>query len=143
MWFPAVPSGQNILSGNRAYGRLYPGADLKASLDLHSDRPPEDRNAELAVHPTVKPAKLVADAILDCSKRGGIVLDPFAGSGTTLIAAEKTDQRGYGIELDPRNCDVIVRRLAAAVKAEATHAATGRLFAEIEQERTAESTVAA
>ncbi len=82
--------------------------------------------------------KLVADAILDCSKRGGIVLDPFAGSGTTLIAAEKTGRRGYGIELDPRYCDVIIRRLAAAAKVEATHAATGKPFTEIEQERAAE-----
>ena len=60
----------------------------------------KDRDAELALHPTVKPVKLVADAILDCSSRGGIVLDAFAGSGTTLIAAEKTGRRGYGIELD-------------------------------------------
>ena len=72
----------------------------------------KDRDAELALHPTVKPVKLVADAILDCSKRGGIVLDAFAGSGTTLIAAANTGRRGYGIELDPRYCDVIVRRMA-------------------------------
>jgi DNA methylase len=51
------------------------------------------------MHPTVKPVALVADAILDCSKRGGIVLDVFAGSGTTLIAAEKAGRRGYGIEI--------------------------------------------
>lgn len=69
----------------------------------------KERNAELALHPTVKPVKLVADAILDCSSRGGVVLDAFAGSGTTLIAAEKTGRRGYGIELDPHYCDVIVR----------------------------------
>ena len=56
----------------------------------------KDRGAELAMHPTVKPLALVADAILDCSKRGGIILDAFAGSGTTLIAAEKTGRRGYG-----------------------------------------------
>ncbi len=80
---------------------------------------------------------MVADAILDCSKRGGIVLDAFAGSGTTLIAAEKTGRRGYGIELDPRYCDVIVRRMAGVAKIEATHAATGKSFAEIERERTA------
>ena len=76
----------------------------------------KDRDAELALHPTVKPVKMVADAILDCSKRSGIVLDAFAGSGTTLIAAEKTGRRGYGIELDPQYCDVIVKRLAAAAK---------------------------
>src|SRR5882757_10744861 len=62
------------------------------------------RDSELAMHPTVKPLSLVADAILDCSKRGGIVLDAFAGSGTTLIAAEKTGRRGYGIEIDPYYC---------------------------------------
>ena len=103
----------------------------------------KDRDAELALHPTVKPVKLVADAILDCSKRGGVVLDAFAGSGTTLIAAEKTGRRGYGIELDPRYCDVIVRRLVAAAKVEAIHAGTGMPFAEIEQERAAAVTVEA
>ncbi len=101
----------------------------------------KDRDAELALHPTVKPVKLVADAILDCSKRGGVVLDAFAGSGTTLIAAEKTGRRGYGIELDARYCDVIIRRLVAAAQIEAIHAETGKPFAEIEQERAAESTV--
>ncbi len=101
----------------------------------------KDRDAELALHPTVKPVKLVADAILDCSKRGGIVLDAFAGSGTTLVAAEKIGRRGYGIELDPRYCDVIVRRMARAFKVEAIHAATGKPFAEIERERAAEAAV--
>ncbi|MEJ0041253.1 MAG: site-specific DNA-methyltransferase [Rhizomicrobium sp.] len=60
----------------------------------------KERDAELAMHPTVKPVALVADAILDCSHRGGIVLDAFAGSGSTLIAAEKTGRRGYGIEFE-------------------------------------------
>ena len=97
----------------------------------------KDRDAEIALHPTVKPVKLVADAILDCSKRGGIVLDAFAGSGTTLVAAAQTGRRGYGIELDLRYCDVIVRRMAGALKVEAVHAATGQSFAEIERERAA------
>ena len=69
------------------------------------------RTEDLADHPTVKPRKLVADALLDCSRRGGIILDPFLGSGTTLAAAEVTGRRGYGLELDPRYCDVILRRL--------------------------------
>lgn len=56
------------------------------------------RDEELAMHPTVKPVALVADAILDCSKRKGIVLDAFGGSGTTLVAAERTGRRGYGNE---------------------------------------------
>ena len=99
------------------------------------------READLALHPTVKPVKLVADAMLDCSKRGGIILDAFAGSGTTLIAAEKTGRRGYGIELDPQYCDVIIRRLASAAKIEAVHAATGKPFIEIAQERAADAAV--
>jgi DNA modification methylase len=69
-----------------------------------------ERMEDLADHPTVKPVALVADAIRDVSKRGGIVLDPFGGSGTTLIAAEKTGRKARLIEVDPVYCDVIVRR---------------------------------
>src|SRR5436190_628936 len=58
---------------------------------------------ELAMHPTVKPVAMVADAIKDCSKRGSLVLDPFCGSGTILIAAEKTGRRARAIELDPKS----------------------------------------
>lgn len=65
---------------------------------------------DLEMHPTVKPVALVADAIRDCSKRGGLVLDPFGGSGTTLIAAERTKRRARLIELDPHYCDTTVRR---------------------------------
>ena len=101
----------------------------------------KERRAKLALHPTVKPVRLVADAILDCSKRGSIVLNAFAGSGTTLIAAEQTGRRGYGIELDPRYCDVIVRRLTAAAEVEAICAASGNTFAEIARERAAEAVI--
>ena len=94
-----------------------------------------NRDADLAAHPTVKPIALVKDAILDCSNRGGLVLDAFAGSGTTLIAAEKAGRQGYGIELDPRYCDLILRRLAIASGAPAIHVATGKSFAEVEQEK--------
>jgi DNA modification methylase len=86
------------------------------------------RDTELAMHPTVKPLSLVADAILDCSKRGGIVLDAFAGSGTTLIAAEKTGRRGYGIELDPYYSDTIVRRFEDVYGLKAVHVETGLEF---------------
>jgi DNA modification methylase len=65
---------------------------------------------ELAMHPTVKPVAMVADAIKDCSKRGSLVLDPFCGSGTILIAAEKTGRRARAIELDPKYVDVAIRR---------------------------------
>jgi DNA modification methylase len=65
---------------------------------------------ELAMHPTVKPCALVADALKDASRPGAIVLDPFSGSGTTLIAAERTGRRSRAIELDPAYVDVAVRR---------------------------------
>ncbi len=68
------------------------------------------RMAELAMHPTVKPVALVMDAIKDCSKHGDMILDPFGGSGTTLIAAEKTGRKANLIEIDPLYCDVIVKR---------------------------------
>ena len=68
------------------------------------------RLEELEFHPTVKPVDLVSDAIKDCSRRAGIVLDPFGGSGTTLIAAQKSGRRARLIEYDPSYCDVILRR---------------------------------
>lgn len=68
------------------------------------------RMEELAMHPTVKPVELIADAIRDVSSRGGIVLDLFAGSGSTLIAAEKTGRRAYLCEIDPIYCDLIIKR---------------------------------
>jgi DNA modification methylase len=69
-----------------------------------------DRGDELAMHPTVKPIAMIADAIKDCSRRGEIILDCFGGSGSTLIAAEKTGRRGRLIEYDPLYCDTIIRR---------------------------------
>ena len=93
---------------------------------------------DLELHPTVKPVALVMDAILDCSKRKGIVLDAFAGSGTTLIAAERTGRRGYGVEIDPLYCDVILRRMKSVCRLDAVLSATGQTFAEVEAERRAE-----
>lgn len=86
-----------------------------------------DRDASLAMHPTVKPVAMVRDAILDCSNRGGAILDACAGSGTTLVAAHQTGRREFGIELDPHYCDVIVRRLAE-LGVSATHAENGIAF---------------
>jgi DNA modification methylase len=80
---------------------------------------------------------MVADAIRDCSHRKGNVLDAFVGSGTTLIAAEKTGRRGYGIEIDPAYCDVTIRRLRAVCGLDAVLEATGQRFAEVEAERAA------
>jgi hypothetical protein len=93
------------------------------------------RDDELAMHPTVKPVAIVVDAILDCSRRKGIVLDAFAGSGTTLVAAHKTGRRGYGIELDPLYCDVILRRLAKVAKLDAVLVETGQTFQAVAEER--------
>lgn len=93
------------------------------------------REDDLAMHPTVKPVALVADAILDCSHRKAIVLDGFAGSGTTLVAAHKTGRRGYGIELDPHYCDVIVHRMAKVAKLDAVLAETGQTFDVVAAER--------
>ena len=94
------------------------------------------RDDDLAMHPTVKPVALVMDAILDCSRRKDVILDAFAGSGTTLVAAHKTGRRGYGIELDPHYCDVIVRRMAKITKLEAVLKDTGQTFAAVAHQRT-------
>jgi DNA modification methylase len=97
----------------------------------------KERDVELAMHPTVKPAAMVADAILDCSKRGGIVLDAFAGSGTTLIAAEKTGRRGCGIELDPYYVDTTIRRFSEVYGLSAVHAGLGKTFDQLSSKRRA------
>ena len=82
----------------------------------------------MALHPTVKPVTMVADAILDCTERGGIVLDAFLGSGTTVIAAERTGRRGYGLELDPAYVDTAIRRWQVLTGGKARHGASGRCF---------------
>lgn len=87
-----------------------------------------DEGNLLALHPTVKPVALIADAILDCSARGEIVLDPFLGSGTTLIAAERVGRRCYGLELDPLYTDTIIRRWQALTGDAAVHVASGATF---------------
>lgn len=96
------------------------------------------RDADLAAHPTVKNVAMVADAILDCSHPKGIILDPFAGSGTTLAAAHKTRRVGYGIELDPIYCDVILQRLQKVTRVEPVHLATGLSLSAITRERAAQ-----
>jgi len=82
----------------------------------------------LALHPTVKPVALIADAILDCTARGDIVLDGFLGSGTTVIAAERTGRHCYGLELDPGYVDTIIRRWQALTGVPARHAVSRRSF---------------
>jgi DNA modification methylase len=86
---------------------------------------------DLELHPTVKPVDLVADAIKDCSRRGAIVLDPFGGSGTTIVAAQKSGRCARLIEYDPAYCDVILRRFEAVTGACAILARTGQTFEDV------------
>jgi DNA modification methylase len=79
-------------------------------------------------HPTVKPTAMLEDALLDLTNRGDIVIDPFLGSGSTLIAAEATGRLCRGVELDPLYVDVIVRRYEAATGEAATLIDTGETF---------------
>jgi DNA modification methylase len=90
---------------------------------------------DLAAHPTVKPVALAADAMRDCTRRGDVVLDPFLGSGTTILAAERTGRRSFGIELDPKYVDVAIRRWQDFTKADAIFTATGQTFGEVMQRR--------
>ncbi len=87
----------------------------------------------LAIHPTVKPIAMVADAILDCSARGEVVLDAFLGSGTTLMAAERVGRICCGIEIDPIYVNVAVRRWEKHTGESAVNAVTGKRFDEMEQ----------
>jgi len=105
----------------------YPGANAfkGKGLDL------------LALHPTVKPVALVADAIRDCSHRNGLVLDPFAGSGTILIAAERTGRCARAIELDPKYVDVAVRRWQRLTKQQAVLEATNQSWNDVRDARVA------
>jgi DNA modification methylase len=126
----ANPHRNNVQLGRFGRSRSnvwhYPGVNSFARAT--------DEGNLLALHPTVKPVALVADAIMDCSARGDIVLDPFVGSGTTVIAAERTGRTCYGIELDPGYVDTVVRRWQKFTGLEAVHQDTGRTFAQREQE---------
>lgn len=99
----------------------------------------KDRDESLAMHPTVKPVALVADAILDASDRGAAVLDAFAGSGTTLVAAEKTGRRGFGIELDPYYVDTIIARMSKLFGFEAELVDAGFNYQAAQKRRTDEA----
>ncbi len=107
-------------------GHLW-AADRKQTTILEFDKPA--RNGE---HPTMKPVALFEYQLLNNTKGGDIVLDSFGGSGTTLIAAEKNGRTAMIMELDPRYCDVIVKRWQDFTGKIATHAETGKPFAEVE-----------
>jgi DNA methylase len=111
---------------NRSNVWHYPGANSFARYS-------EEGNL-LALHPTVKPVTMVADAILDCSARRDIVLDAFLGSGTTLIAAERTGRRCYALELDPIYADTAILRWQALTGGSARHAVSGRSFDDLARE---------
>lgn len=123
-----APHRNNIQLGQ--FGRYrtnvweYPRVGSAASVD----------DANPAQHPTIKPVALVADAILDCTARNDIVLDPFLGSGTSVIAAERTGRICYGVELDPAYVDTTIRRWQEFTGKEAAHAVSGKAFDELEKE---------
>jgi hypothetical protein len=96
------------------------------------------RNEALAMHPTVKPVAMVKDALMDCSNRGGIVLDPFGGSGTTMIAAERTGRVARLMEIDTAYCDLIIQRWQK-FSGEAAHLAeTGATYEQVKTGRGAD-----
>jgi DNA modification methylase len=127
-----APHVNNVELGRHGRHRsnvwTYPGANSFS----------KSRAAKLESHPTVKPVALVADAILDCSNRDDIILDPFAGSGTIFIAAEKTGRRGYGIEIDPLYVDSTIRRWEKLTGEKARHEVSGLTFDEVAQQRNPE-----
>ena len=86
------------------------------------------RMDELKMHPTVKPVAMIADAMRDCSRRGSIVLDAFAGSGTTIMAAEQLGRRAFCMEIDPHYADVAIRRWQAFTRRDAVLESTGQTF---------------
>jgi DNA modification methylase len=97
------------------------------------------RKEALAAHPTVKPVTMVADAVLDCTARGDVVLDQFAGSGTTILAAEKVGRIAVGIEYEPRYVDVTILRWQRMTKLEAILSGDGRSFEEVGAARAVET----
>jgi DNA modification methylase len=101
--------------------------------------PTRESREALAMHPTVKPVAMVADALKDTSRPGGLVLDAFCGSGTILIAAQKTGRRARAIEIDPLYCDVAIRRWQTFAKDDAILAETGETFDQVAPRRSHEN----
>ena len=124
-----APHVNNVELGRHGRWRTnvwtYPGASSMGS----------DARRGLKEHPTVKPVAMLEDALLDLTNRGDLVLDPFLGSGSTLIAAEKTGRRCRGLELDPLYVDVILRRYEAFAGKPAILRETGETFAELSERR--------
>ena len=110
---------------NRTNVWNYPGAN---------SFPRKGRGKSLDLHPTVKPVAMVADALLDSTKPDDVILDPFCGSGTTILAAERVGRRGFGIELDPLYVDTAISRCQRMTKQTAIHA-NGKTFEALCSER--------
>jgi DNA modification methylase len=99
--------------------------------------PSGKRQEELAMHPTVKPVALIADLMRDCSHRNGIILDPFGGSGTVVLAAQRSGRIARMIEIDPQYVDLTIARWERMSGEPAVHADSGQTFSQIMAERTA------
>lgn len=136
--FPLYKKGKGPHVNNIELGRNgrwrsnvwnYPGASSLGS----------DSRKGLQLHPTVKPLALCRDAILDVTNRGDILLDPFMGSGSNLIAAEQTGRCCYGIELDPRFIDVLIKRYQAIFGTNAVLESTGETFDDVAARRRSEN----
>lgn len=129
---PGAQHRNNVALGKHGRNRTnvwaYPGLNAGAGT----------RGETLALHPTVKPTALVADALKDVTKHGDLVLDIFGGSGTTMLAAHQCKRRAVLIELDPRYVDVALQRMATEFGLTAVHAETGKCFDEIAAERQAD-----
>ena len=117
----------NVLLGkfgrNRSNLWNYPGANTLSRTG--------DEGNLLAMHPTVKPVSLIAEALLDCSAPHDIVLDSFLGSGSTLLAAERISRVCYGMEIEPRYVDVAIRRWQTYTGEQAIHSITGQPFDQV------------
>ncbi|WP_140418513.1 DNA methyltransferase, partial [Sphingomonas mucosissima] len=95
--------------------------------------------SDLADHPTVKPTQLLAEAIRDVTRQGEIVLDAFSGSGSTILACERTKRVGYAVEIEPRYIDVAIRRWEKMTGRKAVLEASGETFAEVAHARFGQS----
>jgi DNA modification methylase len=126
-----TPTTNNVQLGRHGRDRTnvwnYPGANRRGS----------SASKALGGHPTPKPVELVSDAMLDVTAAGDIVLDPFMGSGTTIISAERSRRAAYGIELDPAYVDLAIRRWQQETKEEAVHVESGLSFAALTEKRKA------
>ena len=124
------PHRNNIQLGQ--YGRYRTNVWNYRRVNSLSKNSEEGDLSEL--HPTIKPLELIADAILDCTARGDVVLDPFLGSGTTVVAAERAGRLCYAMELEPVYIDTAVRRWQRFTGLTAAHEGTGQTFEQREKE---------